>query len=448
MKRSLSRRRFMIVAGSGVAGSLLASCAATPQVVEREIVKEVVVTAAPEPISLECKGHVTLGYYVSTTPSIDRMQRTEERFGTQFPDVDLEVIQMVGDKYGKYAIMLAAGNAPDVMWMGTGFWRFVAGGAFLDLNPLVETDPEFNRDDYYPQCLDYNTWRGGLYGLAYGADCDVYAYNQDLFDEEGVPYPKDDWTHNDYIAIGKALTKDLDGDGRIDQYGMTDPGWYQYVWQEGGDILTPECDRSLLDSEESIAGLQLAYDLTFGKYQISAPPDKVQEQGDVPMFTNGTIGMRITVPVHMPVYRESATFRWDVVSAPNQKGTWFNPESYVITATTSNKAGSWCLVKFLCGPELQETLYAVDKNAIPSLRSIAESPAWLENGPANIKAFNEAFTYERHWPKHPISTEAWAIIGPFIDQMYASKITAAEAGQQAAEALNKKLLEYKGIWEE
>lgn len=446
MKMSLSRRRFLwqasVLAGAGLAGSALASCAATPQVVEKVVEKEVLVTAAPEPLALECRGRVTLGYYTSTTPAIERMKKQESGFKEQFPEIDLQVIQMT-EVYDKFATMWAAGNEPNLTWMGTGFWRFVGGGAFLQLDPLVDADPDFNRDDYYHQALDYFTWRGGLYELPYGMDCDVYAYNLDLIEAAGLSAPSDTWTHDDYIAYGQAMTKDENDDGRMDIWGVTDAGWYQYVWQEGGDVFSPEVDRATMDTPEAIAGLQLTYDLTMGKYKISPTPDITQSTAPLPLFTTGKVGIRITYPAHMPVYRESATFRWDVVAAPNQKGTWFNPEGFAVSARTQDKGAAWCLLKYLCGPESQRSFYAVEKSAIPAIRSIAESSAWLEGGPSNMKAFAEALEYEKHWVKHPVGMESWGIIEPYIDQMMAGDITAEEAGISITADLNAALAKYQ-----
>ena len=461
-----SRRVFLRGIGLAAAGGALAACGATPtaQVIEKEVVvtqvvqvevtklvegtpqvvtQEVVATSTPAPMSIACVGHVTLGYYTSTTPAIERMKKQEAGFNEQFPDVDLEIIQMTNTT-DKYATMLAAGNEPHVMWVGTEFWQFVGGGTYLQLDPLVDSDPDFRREEYYPQPLDYFTWRGGLYALPYGMDCDIYAYNLDLVEAAGLSAPSDTWTHDDYIAYGQAMTKDTDGDGRIDEFGVTDAGWYQYVWQEGGDVLTPECDRAILDTPEAIAGLQLTYDISAGKYKIAPTPDQTKESGPLPLFTTGKVGIRITYPAHMPVYRESAKFRWDVVAAPNQKGTWFNPEGYNISARTPDKGAAWCLVKYLCSSESQRSFYAVEKSAIPAIRSIAESDVWLEGGPANMGAFAAALEYERHWPKHPISMEAWTIVQVFIDQMMAGDITAEEAGKGMTDGLNAKLVEYQG----
>ena len=41
-----------------------------------------------------------------------------------------------------------------------------------------------------------------------------------MFDAAGIPYPDDTWDWAKLVEVGKQLTKDADGDGKIDQWGL------------------------------------------------------------------------------------------------------------------------------------------------------------------------------------------------------------------------------------
>ena len=51
--------------------------------------------------------------------------------------------------------------------------------------------------------------------------------NKTLLNKEGIDIPDKDYTFDDLYYICKKITKDLDGDGIIDQFGI-----FKYSWQE------------------------------------------------------------------------------------------------------------------------------------------------------------------------------------------------------------------------
>ena len=76
-----------------------------------------------------------------------------------------------------------------------------------------------------------------------------------------MPLPKPDWKWEDFLAAAKALTKDNDGDGRIDIYGLGfEPTLIRvapFVWQAGGDIVDDvhRPTRFTLDESSALAAL-------------------------------------------------------------------------------------------------------------------------------------------------------------------------------------------------
>ena len=87
----------------------------------------------------------------------------------------------------------------------------------LDLQPLLDADPSFSLDGFFPRFLDAFRFQGDLWGIPTQAEVRVLFYNRDLFDAEGVPYPEAGWTLDDFLARAVALTK---GDGAEEQYGF------------------------------------------------------------------------------------------------------------------------------------------------------------------------------------------------------------------------------------
>jgi ABC-type glycerol-3-phosphate transport system substrate-binding protein len=88
--------------------------------------------------------------------------------------------------------------------------------AILNLEPFLDADKSFDKNDFYPATIDQFTEQGQLWALPAEVTPYVIEYNRDLFDAAKVAYPKPGWTMDDFLATAKALTK---GSGDAKQYG-------------------------------------------------------------------------------------------------------------------------------------------------------------------------------------------------------------------------------------
>ena len=107
--------------------------------------------------------------------------------------------------------------APDLAELGT-TWNpdFAAMGALVDLGPYVAKWGHGN--DLLPALVESATYNGKLYGLPwYAGNRSVY-YRKDWFAEEGIEEFPTTW--EDFVEVAIRLTKDTDGDGKIDRYGF------------------------------------------------------------------------------------------------------------------------------------------------------------------------------------------------------------------------------------
>ncbi|MEM9952203.1 MAG: extracellular solute-binding protein [Chloroflexota bacterium] len=110
-------------------------------------------------------------------------------------------------------------------------------GMYLDIAPLLNADPDANVDDFYPVLLQSMQWDNGTWGLPMTASVQVVVYDQNAFDEAGVPYPSTSWTLSDFTNAGATLAE-VDADGRI-----VTPGFFSFD--------TAGLFASLLDSDFS-----------------------------------------------------------------------------------------------------------------------------------------------------------------------------------------------------
>lgn len=134
------------------------------------------------------------------------------------------------------------------------------GGA-LDLAPyLARVGVDLAR--YDPEVLAIFRRGQALYALPRGYAPVMVAYNRDLLDAAGIAYPTEDWTWDDFLRTAQRLTRDRDGDGRIDQWGVAfdrRPSlWLPWIWAGGGDVLCPDGRRAsgCLDAPATVAAIR------------------------------------------------------------------------------------------------------------------------------------------------------------------------------------------------
>jgi ABC-type glycerol-3-phosphate transport system substrate-binding protein len=161
---------------------------------------------------------------------------------------------------------IAAGQAPDVMFMGElNCDKLIAGNAFLALDTFLDKDTELKKSDFYPLVIERFTSKGKLYLLPRDiAPIACIYYNKSLFDKAGLEYPKNDWNWKDFENKAVKLTKRL-GDGRAEQlgYGEFSGQVEPYVFSAGGTMVDDfrKPTRITLDSPKALEGIAFRWRL-------------------------------------------------------------------------------------------------------------------------------------------------------------------------------------------
>ena len=92
-------------------------------------------------------------------------------------------------------------------------------GYFLDLTPLLDSDPTMSRNDFYPGVIDLYTQNGKVMALPFRSGYGIAFYNKDLFDAAGLPYPEPGWTWDDLRSYAQALT--IRSGDQVSQWGVS-----------------------------------------------------------------------------------------------------------------------------------------------------------------------------------------------------------------------------------
>ncbi len=369
----------------------------------------------------------------------ERFRAILKDFEASHPNIEVEYQPVQGRYYERVQTLIAGNIPPDIMWMGRGFPGFVYRGAFQSLQPFIDSDPDINLDDFFPTALSMYEYKGELYGFPYGVSSVVLFYNKDLFDREELSYPDDSWTWDTFLENAKKLTKDLDGDGRIDQFGCSGYWWTIALWQNGGEFVDERTRRCMLDQPEAIEATKWVFDLKL-KWGVQ-PPRYDPELGAPEMFQTGRIAMYMGARWDVETFAENPELNFDVAVLPHQKkrATWISVEGLTISAKCKHPREAWEVIKYFVSDEVQKSM--VDTTT-PSRKKIAFDPEINKNLPFhNYRAFPEVLAYAHTDPRLSNVEEILTKTDEVMQQVDAGEITAKEACLEAKQQVDKILAE-------
>jgi multiple sugar transport system substrate-binding protein len=265
------------------------------------------------------------------------------------PDPENLEVKMLAD--------LQANTAPDVFEGCCDFFPIWAQQNYtLDLRPYVEADldqatiADWNSAQY----RSFFTRDGRQYGLPKYHGALALYYNKDLFDQYGVAYPTENWSHDDYLAAMRQLTHDRDGDGQTDLWGsMVDITWDRlqiHVNGWGGHFVDPDDPtRCRMAGPEALAALEWLRARMWDDRVMATFLD-VQNLSTREAFISEKLAMVEDGSWALKDILTGANFRIGVApfpAGPIRRVTLATTDGFGIYAGTKYPAAAWELVKFL-----------------------------------------------------------------------------------------------------
>lgn len=330
-------------------------------------------------------------------------------FNAKNPDVFVKLFVVPNNAYGqKMVMMLASRTAPDVMRIDMyNFPKLATRDYFLDLTEYAKNDPTFQESDFFPAAMSEARLTGKLQGMNVLGGGHTMYYNKTLFKQAGLPDPYElskqgKWDYENFLAAAKKITKFEDG--RPVRYGYLVPAWpgpVPFVWGFGGDYLSPDKKKSLIDSPEAIQAYQFLSDLIW-KHKVSPTP--AQGANGAFTFESGKVGMISEFMGMTPRYRKVIkNFEWDVCpipTGPKSGNTFVKGNLLVIAKNSKQPQAAWRFIKHMTSEETELNLYARIRRAFPSRKSVAYSDEFLKptESPFQVGVFTSSIEKARPLP--------------------------------------------------
>ena len=353
------------------------------------------------------------------------------------PDVQVEAIYKETEELRSGFIVAAiAGQGPDLVYGPSD-----QVGPFQVMDIILPLENLFGKewlDSFNPKAL---TWyKGHLYQIA-----DKLGNHLTLvYNKKFISKPPD--TDSELIALGEKFTRDLDGDGKIDQYGLvwnyTEPFFYVPFLSGFGGWVMNDSGAPTLDTQSNIEGLQFIKDLR-DKYKI-IPAEADYNVADA-LFKDGKAAMIINGDWSWSGYRKAGI---DIGIAPLPKitktGLWcapmISPKGYSINVNVPKEKLPIVtkFLQFIMQPDIElQTAKAL--NTMPT-RSVLYHDPFVEND--DILANSEK-QIERGKPM-PIVPELraiWDAMRPSYQAVLGGVITPEQAAHNMQAMALRKIAE-------
>ncbi|MFU2182229.1 ABC transporter substrate-binding protein [Streptococcus pluranimalium] len=273
-----------------------------------------------------------------------------DRFEKDHPGVD--VVYESGIRQSDYsdwlAEKMAKGEEPDLFMVPDKDFNLLASlGSLKDLKPFVSKN--FDDDRFYKVSYQAGNYHGDQYALPFESNPIMMCINKDLLEKSGFSIPESDWSVTDFYKMAKAVTKDVDGDGQLDQFGLVDYEWQNAMAAYGNPIFNANGDQVHLNTTATKNAMTLMMNLTAlsGNYEVSAQDF---DQGKV-VFRPMTLAEYRTYkpyPYHIAKY---TTFEWTCVPMPSARAesqaTQVETSLFAISDRTKKAALAWELLRLL-----------------------------------------------------------------------------------------------------
>lgn len=371
-------------------------------------------------------------------------QEFADEFMRQNPDIKIEFMGLSqNDAFTKITTLATGNQLPDI-FVNTPDFYATAEDMGITAN-LTELLGEEYIKGFYPNVIDEAMIDGKLQFLPWFTTPIALIYRTDWLEAEGLTPPA---TWDEFVTVAQKMTKDSDGDGKVDQWGFglvgtnNSSGTYRFLpilhsfgaselkQDDSGNWVTE------LDSPQAIEAFQFFGDLD-SKYKV-VPPGAMQNAyaENVTLMATNKIGMVISGSHSIEgLIEKNPELEGKLAAVPVPKKTNhasnLSSFGFSIAETSENKEAAVKYLKFL-----------VDKdNAVQFFEGTGRLPTRTEagddaaiNSPV-YKGFVDAQKYAIPQPVVPYFSQISSAVGSAYQSMLVGNADAAAVAGKAAETI-------------
>ena len=330
------------------------------------------------PVVLEFGMFTGSNWNVANANSFYIIDEAIARFEAEHPGVKVHYYSGVPkEEYSEWlSRKILAGEEPDVfMVLGSDFDQFSSIGIMKNLDELIGQDASFDKGKYFESALSTGKYGDAQYALPYETVPTLMFVNQTLLTKEGIEIPDTDRNWEEMYNICRQVTKDLDGDDTLDQFGICNYDWLDAVYSNGGEIFQTNGKTCYLADDSVIEAVKYIRQLN----ELYRGQKVVQDD-----FNSGNVAF---MPLTFAEYRtyktypykikRYANFKWDCITMPAGSGggnvSQVDTLLMGISANTRKEELAWEFLKLLTYDEQIQTRIFSHSQGASVLRAVTQS---------------------------------------------------------------------------
>ncbi|WP_069999705.1 ABC transporter substrate-binding protein [Cellulosilyticum sp. I15G10I2] len=355
-----------------------------------------------------------------------------ELFEEAYKDLDVRIHYKTGMLIQHYSEWFAGqvlrGVEPDVfLVLEEDFSTYASIGLFEDLSPYIQKDAEFKEEYFYAKALQAGQYEGSQYTLPFQIAPSFMVVNKTLLEKENITINPDNWTWEHFYNICKRVTKDLDKDGVLDQFGVYGYEWEHAFYTNDHYLFTNNGSKMAFDDErlyESIEFMKKMYGLNRGTIIKESYFDKGQVAFKT--FTLPEYRAYGTYPYRILKYE---SFKWEAIPFP--KGPYGESSSKLYTvqigmsSRSDSKKLAYEFIKFITQNEAVQQKVWDDTYALSTNKELVEEiyasdhPEILQNKVVNGVFLNDIIGKSYIIPRFKLYRQLKSVMDQKIFQIIA-----------------------------
>jgi multiple sugar transport system substrate-binding protein len=346
-------------------------------------------------------------------PTVDRLVDMANASGRQLEvAVTPQAVGIAEESRAKFTTAVAAGTPPDLIYLDRYLVRsFGALGMIVPVDGFMKRSQTVKPADLWPYLIKDVTWKDQLWGVPFNTDVRAFYWHKASFADSGldVNAPPATWEALE-AAADRVLRRNADGSlaraGFVPVWGNP-PSFYAffvYLWQAGGEFLTPDENRPAFHGPEGLRALEwmVRQVARVGGMRALAPLTTGFEGGpgrDV--LSVGRVGMQLGTSSVKQIYEENVpdvALGVGALPIPSSGGRSMNYAggfALSIPAAARQAEAAWRLSEYLTTKEAQ-LVWAWERAGIPVLRALATSQEY-QQGDAARKIFVDELNRGAKW---------------------------------------------------
>lgn len=381
-------------------------------------------------------GKVEITYGIWDKKQLPAINEIIKQFTEKNPNIKVKTeITPYGQYFQKLETAATGGALPDVLWMnGAHVVQYAEGKVILPLSEMAQKD-HYSLDNYPKSLIDLYTVDGKVYGIPKDYDTTGLWYNKKIFDEAGVSYPDETWDWNKLKEAAKKLTNKDKGIWGYASLMGNQGGYYDFIWQNGGYIISDDGKSVGFDQPEAIEALK--YNISFIKEGLSPTQAQMTETAASELFSSGKVAMMFDGPWMVPEYKKNPDLDVAVVPKGKKRAVAIHGLANVIAANTKHKDAAWKFVQFLGSKEAAE-VYAKTGTVIPAFNGTQD--AWEQSVPnLNLKAFIDGAEYSVPLPSVKNTGAIWQYETDILKKAWSEEVSVEDAVKELTTKANEEL---------